>query len=102
MKKTIYNIKNNETKRKITDHGHNYYITTQEFSKLTSQKFASRLAQASFGSKNDIVVLIKTTDFDDKLKILSKKVTSNKARHIEVNTKLDDLEKKLKQYQQKD
>ena len=96
MKKTIYNIKNNKTKRKITDHGHNYYITTQEFSKLTSEEFASRLAQASFASKNDIAVLIKTTDFDDKLKTLSKKVTSNKARHIEVNTKLDDLEKKVK------
>ena len=30
------------------------------------------------------------------LKKINKKVTSNKLRHIEFNTKLDDLEKKLK------
>ena len=42
------------------------------------------------------------TIFDDKLKKLNKKVTSNKIRHIEINFKIDDLEKKLKQYQQKD
>ena len=34
------------------------------------------------------------TDFDDKLKNLNKKVTSNKARNIELKIKLDGLEKR--------
>ena len=32
----------------------NKYITTEEFNKLTSQNFATRLAQANLGSKNGI------------------------------------------------
>ena len=45
----------------------------------------------------------KKKDFDDKLKSLTKKVTSNKTRHIELNNKLDELKKKkLKQNHQKD
>ena len=42
------------------------------------------------------------TNLDHNLKNLNKKVTWNKARYIEVKTKLDDLKKKLKQYQQND
>ena len=45
---------------------------------------------------DDIANFVSKTDFDDKLKHLNKKVTSNKIIHIEVKTKLNDLEKKLK------
>ena len=61
-----------------------------------SGNFAARLAPANLASKNDIANFIKKTDFDDKLKNLNKKVTSNKTRHIVVKTKLDDLEKNAK------
>ena len=37
-----------------TDHDYNKYIITQEFNKLTSENFASRLKQANLVSKNDI------------------------------------------------
>ena len=33
---------------------------------------------------------MKKADFDDKVKNLNKKITSNKTRHILVKTKLDD------------
>ena len=55
------------------------------------------MKQANLAGKNhipDITDFVKTTDFDDKLKNLYKKVTSNKTRHVEFNTNLDDLEKK--------
>ena len=60
-------------------------------SKFMSENFAARLAQTNLVSNNDIADFVKKSDFDDKLKNLNKKVTSNKARHIEVKTKLDDL-----------
>ena len=45
-----------------TDHHHsNKYITTQEFDKLTSKIFASRLAQANLLCKNDIANFLKKT-----------------------------------------
>ena len=53
VKKTNYNTKINEIAKKITDHDHDKYITTQEFNKLTSENFDARLA-----SKNDIAALI--------------------------------------------
>ena len=49
----------NEIEKKITDHDDDKYITTQKFDKLTSEKFAVRLAQANLASKNDIVALKK-------------------------------------------
>ena len=61
--------------KKKYDHDHDKYITKQEFNKLTSEKFAARLAQANSASKNDIANFINKTDFDDKLKNLKKKVT---------------------------
>ena len=62
---------------------HNIYITTPEFNnKLTAENFAERLAQANLASKNDIANFVEKTDFDDKLKNLNKKVTSNKTKHV--------------------
>ena len=51
LKKTDYNTKINETGKKLTDHDHKKYITTQEFFKLTSENFASRLARANLARK---------------------------------------------------
>ena len=41
-----------------------------------------------------ITNFVKKTDFIVKFKNLNEKVTSNKTRNIEVNTKIDDFEKK--------
>ena len=43
VKKTDYDTKIVEIKKKITDHDHNKYITTQEFNKLIAENFAARL-----------------------------------------------------------
>ena len=79
----IHNVRNLVKKEKIvtqilenkitTDHDQDKYITTQEFNKLTSEKFSARLKQANLANKNDIANFVKKTDFD-KLK----NVTSNK------------------------
>ena len=61
------------------------------------ENFDSRLKQANLRSKNDVTDIGKKTDFDDQLKNINIKVTSNKRRHIEVNKKLDNLAKKVKQ-----
>ena len=58
----------------MLDHVHDKYITTQEFNKLTVENFAARLKQANLASKNDIADFIKQTDFDKKLRNLSKKL----------------------------
>ena len=94
--KTDCNTKINEFERKITDHNHDKYITTTEFNKLTSEKFAARLKQANLASKSDIVNFANKTDFDDKLKNLNKKITSNKTEHVLVETELNELTKKVK------
>ena len=41
-------------------------------------------------------------DFDVRLKILNKKVSSNKTIHAEAEKKLTDLSKRLNEYQKKD
>ena len=84
-KKTYFKTNINETKKKITDHDHDKYITTPEFNKLTSESFTARLKQTNLASKSDIVNLVRKTDFDNKLK----SVTSNK-------NELNELSKKVK------
>ena len=49
---------------------------------ITAENFAARLPQANLGTKSDIADFVKKTDFDDKLKNLNKKVTSNKTKHL--------------------
>ena len=46
--------------------------------------FITGLAQAKLATKADIVDFVKKTDFDDKLKDLNRKVTSNRTRHVPV------------------
>ena len=45
--------KNNEIEKKITDHSHEKYITTEQFNKLTADNFTARLPQANLAIKND-------------------------------------------------
>ena len=80
VKKTDTKI--NKIEKKITDHNHDKQFTTQEFNKLTLENFAARLAQANLESKNDIANFVRKTDFDNKLKNLNRKVTSNKIKHV--------------------
>ena len=49
---------------------------------LTADNFRARLAQANLAGKDDIANFVKTTDFDDKLRNLNKKVTSNKTKDV--------------------
>ena len=58
------------------------YITNPEFNKSTAKTFKVRLIEVNLVSK-DIDNFVKKTDFDNKLKNINKKVTSNKIRHIE-------------------
>ena len=85
-------------KNQITDHDHG---TTQELDKLTSENFASRVAQGNLASKNDIDSFVKKKDFDDKLKKVNKKVISNKTKHIEAEKKITDLTNKVVQISDK-
>ena len=61
-----------------------------------SENFATRLAQENQQLKMILLNLWKKKHFDDRLKNLNKKVTSNKTQHIELKIKLNDLEKKVK------
>ena len=68
IKNTDYNTKIKGFEKKITDHDHGNYITTQEFNKLTADNFAAR--QANLATKFDIDDLVEKTTFDDKQKKL--------------------------------
>ena len=58
---------------KLTDNDHDKYITSPEFNKLLAEVFDARLKQAD---------LVTKTDFDDKLKSLNQKITSNKTKYL--------------------
>ena len=77
MKKTDDNTKISEIENKVNDH--DKYITTSEFNTLAARVFNARLAQAD---------LVTKTDFDAKLKNISDGVTSNKSKHLLVETEL--------------
>ena len=62
--------------------------------KLTSENISARSAQVKLASRNDIVSFVKKTHFDDQIKKLNKNITSDK-------NELNELSKKLRQYQQK-
>ena len=59
------------------------YIITPEFNNLAAGVFTARLAQANFVPK---------TDFDTKLQELSKRITTNKSKHLLVETQLKKIE----------
>ena len=85
LKKTDYDAKISDIEKKLGDHSHDEYITTQEFTKLTTENFTARLAHAN---------LITKTDFDAKLQSLSKRITLNKTKHTVAENEL----KKLKTF----
>ena len=85
MKKTDYDTKISNIKKKITDQDHDKYITTPEFNNLAARAFNARFAQAN---------LITKTDFDAKLQSLSKRITSTKTKHLLAENEL----KKLKTF----
>ena len=85
VKNTDYELKISEIEKKIADHNHEKYITIQELNKLTTENFNARLAQANLMSK---------TEFGAKLQSPSKRITSNKAKHLLVENEL----KKLKTF----
>ena len=70
---TVLNTKISEVENKIPNH--NKYITTPEYNKLTAEHFTPRLKQANVLTK---------TDFDKKLTIFNRKITSNKTKYLEV------------------
>ena len=65
-------------------------MTTQEFNKLTSKTFISRLKQANLASKSHITNFVKKTDFDNKLKY----ITSNKNELNELSKNVQAISKK--------
>ena len=79
----------------------NKYITTQEFNKLTAEKFSARLKQANLAIKADIDDFVEKKDFNDKSKKLHKKNVSNKTKHVEVWKKITDLSSKVTQISEK-
>ena len=60
-----------------------------------AENFAARLFQVKLALTDDIADLVKETDFDNKLKQINKKVTSNKTKHVLVENKLDELSEKV-------
>ena len=84
VKKADYNTKISEIENKFNNHNHGKYITTPEFNNFAAAVFTARLARAN---------LVTKTDFDTELKKISDKVTSNKSKHLLVETKLKKLQK---------
>ena len=78
MTTTALITKNVEVENKVPNHGKN--IATLEFNKLTAEGFAARLKQAD---------LVNKTDFHNKLTSFNRQVTSNRTKHLEVQTKLN-------------
>ena len=74
---------------------HSNYISTPEFDKLTAENFAARLAQENLTNKNGIANFVKKTDFDNKLRNLNKKITSNKTKYALFENELNELSKKV-------
>ena len=76
---TNYGAKISKIEKKVTDHDHDKCITTSKCNKLTRENFAARLAQAN---------LITETDFDNELISFSKRINSNKTKHLLVENEL--------------
>ena len=78
MTTTALITKNVEVENKVPNHDKN--IATLEFNKLTAEGFAARLKQAD---------LVNKTDFHNKLTSFNRQVTSNRTKHLEVQTNLN-------------
>ena len=85
VKKPDYNTKISDIEKKITDHNHGKYNTTPEFNTMAASIFNARLVAETN--------LIKKTEFDPKLKVISDRLTLNKSKHLLVENELKKLEK---------
>ena len=95
VKKNDYNTRISEIENKITtDHDRDNYITTEEFNKLTSENFTTKLAQANLANKSYIANFVKNTDFQGKLNNLNENITSNKTKHTLVENEFNELSEK--------
>ena len=90
---SFYNITNLVTnaavtvvENKIADHS--TYITSPEFNKLTAENFCCNIIT----SKIDIANLVRKSDFNDKIKNLNKKISSNKTKHMFVENEFKKLQ----------
>ena len=54
---------------------------------MTTETCTARLKHEHSATKSDIDDLVEKADFNDKLKLSSKKVTSNKAKHVKAEKK---------------
>ena len=68
VQKSDYNTNISVIENETNDHDHAKYNISQEFNKITSENFTTRLVQANSASTNDSVNFIKKTDLDDKMK----------------------------------
>ena len=80
VKKTIYDTKISELEKKLTDHNHDKYIITPEFNTLAADVFNAKLVQANLITKTYA-----------RLSSLSRKLTSNKSKHLLVENELKKL-----------
>ena len=79
MTTTVFNTKLIEVENNIF--GNSTYITTQEFNKLTAERFLQQdKKQANLVSK---------TDYDNKLTSFNKQIASNKTKRLELKKKLN-------------
>ena len=53
VKKTNYDTKITELKKKLTDHNHDKYVTSPELNTLAANVFNARLARANLITKTD-------------------------------------------------
>ena len=53
VKKTNYETKITELKKKLTDHNHNKYVTSPELNTLAANVFNARLSRANLITKTD-------------------------------------------------
>ena len=86
VKKTDYDTKISNIEKTITDHNRDKYIATPKFNTMAADVFNARLA-----AQTD---LIKTPNFDAKLKAISDRVTKNKSKDLLLDKEL----KKLKTF----
>ena len=77
---TVLNTKISEAENQTLENSK--YIPAQEFIKLTAENFVARLKQAN---------LVNKADFDSKLIVLNKRITSNKTKYLEILKKLNSL-----------
>ena len=59
IKKAHHNTKFVDIGKKILDHNHDKYVTTQEYKKLTTENFSERSKQTDLASKNNIAEFLK-------------------------------------------